>query len=1048
MRIRNLHIDGFGRFADRSFGPLEHPVTVFYGANEAGKSTLLEFIRRILFGFPARRVGTNEYPPLVGGRHGGRITIATDAGENIVIDRAPGRGDGPVSMTTDAGETIPDGELPRLLGNHTRGVFNSIFAFTLDELHDESLLGNESANRQIYSAGIGAVRLPTALDTLQSQKQEIFRPRGSNQTVPKLIVQIQEAETALRSIAEHGVEYRRQSERLAEIERELRDLGERRLQLMSEKERHEDLERAWEPWNGLINAEGALAKLPAVGAFPENGIVLLETLEARAQTADQELAAAEERVKRAKADVDQEIDHLSILERSSEVRGLERTRSAFDQSVKDLPERRVELSAKRSELSASMANLGQDWDADRLNSFDLSLVVRDEVASHGERLQNARTNLERSHTALTQEEATLTEAEDDAQRAQADRDVVAPPELEESDIRERRRRIRQSRGALDELGRAEDRSRDLWIQIGDEPELDEAPPHSGGTRLLTGLLGISGVGVLVAGILVSIALSPAGGSVLAVIGAVLFTTGVFLFFRNRSPSRSMASPSSARIQRQISEADEQLSGIRSRLQADADALGLASLDADALMDADEALDGTDAKLREWQQLEAQLAQLTERVGRQTLRRNQAQQAVKDAQATLEAEEQAWQAWLQQRGLLSTFSPDSMQELRSLVDLAQTHRREVVAMEDRIAAIQKDIDEFIAIVRPLAEVHRFEVEWTDYPKVAGVADDIVGLHESVAESARTRTNAEKELVEAQSELTQRRESQQGVADEIAALLQSGQAEDVDNFRGRAQIFQERAALTASISGVLEQMQVISGPGDALENFRNTLSKTDIQTIRDEVRKREADLEELDARRSELDTERGAIQTRLGDLVSEEDSSRLRLERHRLSEELQGHARDWAVRTIAENLIRQAQSKFERERQPDVIRHAERFFLDVTDGAYQGVYSPLGSSEINVRDAAGNIRTPNQLSRGTREQLFLALRFGLILEMGQHSERLPVIVDEALVNFDPTRGTRAAGSFIDLSETNQVLVFTCHPQIVDWFVGAADERGMGEPEVVAI
>ena len=166
------------------------------------------------------------------------------------------------------------------------------------------------------------------------------------------------------------------------------------------------------------------------------------------------------------------------------------------------------------------------------------------------------------------------------------------------------------------------------------------------------------------------------------------------------------------------------------------------------------------------------------------------------------------------------------------------------------------------------------------------------------------------------------------------------------------------------------------------------------------------------------------------------------------ELQGHARDWAVRTIAESLIRQAQSKLEKERQPDVIRHAERFFLAVTDGAYQGVYSPLGSSEINVMDNAGNIRTSQQLSRGTREQLFLALRFGLILNMGQLSERLPVIVDEALVNFDPTRGTKAAGSFIELAETNQVLVFTCHPQIVEWFVDAAGKRGVGEPEVVRI
>ena len=133
---------------------------------------------------------------------------------------------------------------------------------------------------------------------------------------------------------------------------------------------------------------------------------------------------------------------------------------------------------------------------------------------------------------------------------------------------------------------------------------------------------------------------------------------------------------------------------------------------------------------------------------------------------------------------------------------------------------------------------------------------------------------------------------------------------------------------------------------------------------------------------------------------------------------------------------------------MIRHAERFFLAVTDGAYQGVYSPLGSSEINVMGNAGNIRTPDQLSRGTREQLFLALRFGLILERGERAERLPVIVDEALVNFDPTRGTKAAESFIDLSETNQVLVFTCHPQIVDWFRNAATQRGVDEPEVVGI
>ena len=557
-----------------------------------------------------------------------------------------------------------------------------------------------------------------------------------------------------------------------------------------------------------------------------------------------------------------------------------------------------------------------------------------------------------------------------------------------------------------------------------------------------------GVALLVAGLWLVAATSFGAAVLLVLIGAVLATMAVVWFLMGRSPDGATASHAVARVRGQISEASEQLIGIQSRLRGDADALGLEALDYDALLEAEEGLDSAEARLREWRQLEATLAQATERAERQAQRRDEAQQSVQDAQTVLESEEQAWQAWLQHRGLRSTFSPDAIQELRTLVDLVRTHHRDVVEMQNRIAAIQTDIEEFIDIARPLAEAHGFEAEWSDYPRVAGVADDIIDLHREVSESARTRAVDEKELEEAQQDLAARRKNNQEVADEIGALLKSGEADDAEDFRRRDRVYQERAVLNATISNSLEQMQRISGPGEALEALRIALAQTDLQTIRDSVRQCDAQLEEIDAQRSELDTERGSIRTTLEGLAGEEDSSRLRLERHRLAEELQGHARDWAVRTIAESLIRQARGKFEKERQPDVIRHAERFFLDVTDGAYQAVYSPLGSSEINVRDAAGNIRIPQLLSRGTREQLFLALRFGLILELGQRAERLPVIVDEALVNFDPIRGTRAAGSFIDLSETNQVLVFTCHPQIVDWFVNAAAQRGAAEPEVVGI
>ena len=179
-----------------------------------------------------------------------------------------------------------------------------------------------------------------------------------------------------------------------------------------------------------------------------------------------------------------------------------------------------------------------------------------------------------------------------------------------------------------------------------------------------------------------------------------------------------------------------------------------------------------------------------------------QRAAQSAQATVEAEQQAWQTWLQQRGLLSTFSPDSIQELRTLVDLARTHYRDVVAMEDRIAAIETDINEFIGMARPLAEAHGFEAEWNDYAKVASVADDIIDLHRNVSETARTRAEAVKELEEAQRELAARQKSQKEVANEMVALLKSGGTEDADDFRTRNQIVQERAGLEGTITGAVE------------------------------------------------------------------------------------------------------------------------------------------------------------------------------------------------------------------------------------------------------
>jgi len=79
----------------------------------------------------------------------------------------------------------------------------------------------------------------------------------------------------------------------------------------------------------------------------------------------------------------------------------------------------------------------------------------------------------------------------------------------------------------------------------------------------------------------------------------------------------------------------------------------------------------------------------------------------------------------------------------------------------------------------------------------------------------------------------------------------------------------------------------------------------------------------------------------------------------------------------------------------------------------------------------------LSRGTAEQLYLALRFGYIRDYAASSLPVPVIFDDILVNFDPERRKNACQAIANLAETCQVLYFTCHPQTVGDLTGAVPD-----------
>ncbi|HTX69494.1 MAG TPA: hypothetical protein VMH50_10165 [Thermoleophilia bacterium] len=86
-------------------------------------------------------------------------------------------------------------------------------------------------------------------------------------------------------------------------------------------------------------------------------------------------------------------------------------------------------------------------------------------------------------------------------------------------------------------------------------------------------------------------------------------------------------------------------------------------------------------------------------------------------------------------------------------------------------------------------------------------------------------------------------------------------------------------------------------------------------------------------------------------------------------------------------------------------------------------------IVVIDSSGVRKSPEQLSTGTKQQLYLSIRLALVRMFAARSEPLPIVMDDCLVNFDPVRAGSLAALLTERSADGQALLFTCHPETAD-------------------
>ena len=969
MRIERIELDGFGRFHDARW-ELEDGLTVLLGANEAGKTTLLNGLRALLFGFEATRDGRTWYPALSGGRRGGRLVLRAQSGERWTVERHGERGGGgALAVRAPNGNQGGQETLDRLLHGADRDLFNNIFAFGLGELQSFSSLSADGVRARIYGAGAG-LGGTSALDLerrLRQQLDAVFLPRGSQRPLNQLLARIEELRHLVADLGRQPEEHA-----AAHVEREALHGRAEALRTQARATR-EDLVRL----RHLREAGPAAAALGEVQAELAAGDASLDTLppdavavldrrladlaEATAVLATIDEQLGEARRERAEIVVDESI--LDVADRLTALVDERQRRNAATDRRRDLA---GGIQRQEAAVAEQLARAG-GWEERRLLALDDSIPAVEATRTHDAALERARSRLQDA-------EGRRTLASEEVGRHDPDPGNPGGPATEGE--------LAARADALHEL----DEIRATLAAHGSRGRRRRAEPT---VVVLAAALFLAASAVGWA------ADAPVPGA----IAGLLIAGAAWLLIPGGS--------SDAEMRRLAARRDELLEG-----------LGLSS-GADGAM--------VRALSEELAETRARRRLSTEAGSRAVAARTELAARERDLEAASQAArvaEATWEAWLAERTILSGTTPDAVRHLLGAVGVA----RRAAAERDHLRGELEALDEAEASYRRRLDALLHDA---GMPVVTDDGEREARLLGLVDRRDRAITDRRRgvELDRRIAQLVARHEPAAAAVAEARAELDRHLAAlgcpDPDALRRRAAAAATRRTAQATarehrahLAGIAGGPQAI----DALLDEARTRSRASLEAAEAEA---EATLERLEADEREALNRIGALDARIAELEATEELGARRQELAGLEGQARALAREWAVRAVALRLLEETRSRYERERQPDVVRAAESHFERITGGRYARIVAPPGDASVRVETDGGESRATEELSRGTGEQLYLALRFGLIEEFAQHAEPLPVVMDDILVNFDAERAERAAAAIRELAGRHQVLYFTCHP-----------------------
>ena len=983
MKILEIYIYGYGQLENVTIKSLSD-FQVFYGENEAGKSTLMAFLHAILFGFPTKQSSELRYEPKHSTKYGGKLRIYHEEHGYAVIERVKGKAAGDAKVMMDSGAVGGDELLKHLLGNFDKSLFQAVFSFNLQGLQNIHQMKGEEIGKFLFSAGtLGTEQLAKAENFLQKELDVRFKPSGKKPILNEKLQELHELKDQLKKAAAKNNEYDAHQQKKDSLHQEILQIN-RAIQVNSENiNKLKEWKRIETVVKEEIWTEKELNELGTID-FPALGIERMEKINQLIHPKKAEVTSITNRAEGLQYELVGLNPDLELLENEPSILTLLDQVPIIDQLRMEKKQCEQKLLECEEKLSITSEKLHLSLSEDEILKINTNIYMKNQVEMVTRKKQKLEEVKEDLDTQYQEEKKALAEIEKEVHFAES----RILPQKERLQLEEQANQRNDKKGLEWELKSIQEKI-DFYQH---ENKRNQASINKlkSDRRIQLFLLEFILFCVFLYGLFTKQWFLLALG---------LFGCIGIIFFLGRSAKQSKEES----ILQTIYDLKEKEKKLQQKLQTP-EYLDIQSFENQLLVD--------NQRRQELQLLKLKLKQ----------QQSQFEKII--------SKFEEWElAAAQNKEKLLLIS----KELNIPEYIASSFLAEAFSYIEQYKSICRDKNQFVLRIKEINHQRSLVVEGLKLFETRFLQEKGSDI-QNTAYLLRNQLKAEheklimskeraKKLEELKEDLSQKIQELELLQIEHNKLLSAAKVEQEQQFYELGEKAKKQEELLERRRHLQNQLQYSSLSEVDKEVF---LSLHDYEEL---IKQKDLEKLHLQEKLKNVQDEMAAINFEIQVLEEGGMYADILHQFRQKTYELEEAAKEWSVYRLAQEVLSETINKYKSVHLPRLLSKAEEYMSFLTDGSYNRIHLQKSGTGFLVERDDHTIFEANELSQATTEQLYVSIRLALATTL-YDKYQFPIIIDDSFVNFDAKR-TQKVIELLSRLKKNQVLFFTCHVHLLSYF-----------------